>query len=200
MAHESAPKAGGRHGTLPAAVAAIAAGVCAVSCSLERDRPPDACFASEPDRCFVSHGAWVMLDGAVARDRAAIGRAIDHAIAYWSAPPEVLDRWLITYEDREVECNGGRATGCASWRRRTLRLQTLDVSCPETAQLVHELGHVVHHDPGHQDARWCRDTEQEATRALVRAPGASAGCAASRYYTGPANPDAACHQSTEPPP
>jgi hypothetical protein len=195
-----APAAPGRRGTILSVAAALALGVCAVSHSLERGAPPDPCPPSEPDRCFVSHGAHVRLEGAVARDRAAVDRAIDQAIEYWSAPPDVLGGWLITYEDHEVECNGGRASGCCDWRRRTLRLQTLDVSCPETAQLVHELGHVVLHDPRHRSARWCRETEQEATRALVRAPGASAGCAASPYYTAPERPERGCPGTSGPPP
>lgn len=174
-----------------AVAAAVVAGVRASS-SFEREGPPDPCFASEPERCFVSHGAYVMLGGAVARERAAIDRALDRAISYWAAPPDVLARWLVTYEDREVECNGDRASGCTSWRHGTLRLQTLDPACPETAQLVHEVGHVVLHDPGHRDRRWCRDTEQEETRALVRAAGASAGCARSLHYTGPAAASLGC--------
>jgi hypothetical protein len=150
-----------------------------------RDGPPDPCFAAEPARCFVSHGAYVMLDGAVARDRQAVDRALDRAFGYWSAPPDVLAGWVVTYEDHEVVCNGARASGCCSWREGTLRLQVLDPACPETAQLVHELGHAVLHDPGHRDPRWSRGREQDETRRSVREPGASAGCARSRYYTAP---------------
>lgn len=167
------------------AAAAVAA-VAAVPRPFERAGPPDRCFATSPERCFVSHGAWVMLEGTVAPDRAAVDRALDRALAYWSAPPGALDRWLLTYEDHEVTCNGAPATGCTSWREGTLRVQVLDPRCPETAQLVHEVGHVVLHDPGHRERAWCWEAEQEATRALVRDPGASAGCAASRYYTAPA--------------
>jgi hypothetical protein len=174
------------------ALAALVAGVAAAPRPFRREAPPDPCFAAEPDRCFVSHGAYVILDRGVARDRVAVERALARAIAYWSAPAGVLDRWLVTYEDHEVECNGDRATGCTSWRKGTLRLQVLDPRCPETAQLVHELGHVVLHDPGHRDAAWCWDTEQEATRALVRGPGASAGCAPSGYYTGPVPAGGSC--------
>lgn len=173
-----------------AAAAAVFAGS-AASPSFERTAPPDPCFAAEPARCFVSHGAWIVLDGAVAPERAAVERALGRALAYWAAPPDALAGWLVTYEDREVDCNGDRASGCASWRRGTLRLQVLDPACPETAQLVHEVGHVVLHDAGHRDARWCRDAEQEEIRALVRGPGASPGCARSRHYTGaPAAPSA----------
>lgn len=168
-----------------AVAAAIAAGVVAANRPFARDAPPDPCFAADPTRCFVSHGAYVMLEGRVARDRAAVERALGRALAYWSAPAGALDRWLVTYEDHEVACNGARATGCCSWRRGTLRVQVLDPACPETAQLVHEVGHVLLHDPGHRDARWSWEREQEATRALVRGPGASAGCARSGYYTAP---------------
>jgi hypothetical protein len=174
------------------AVATVAAvlGVAAAARPFRREAPPDPCFASEPDRCFVTHGAWVVLEGAVTRDRAAIDRALDAALGYWSAPPDALDRWLVTFEDHEVDCNGAPASGCTSWRRATLRLQVLDPRCPETAQLVHELGHVVLHDAGHREDAWCRGAEQEATRALVRGPGASAGCAGTRYYVRPEPPDA----------
>lgn len=169
--------------------ALIAAGAAVAFAALprpfQRPGPPDPCFASAPERCFVSHGAYVMLEGGVVRDRAAVDRALGHALAYWSAPAGALDRWLVTYEDHEVACNGERATGCTSWREGTLRVQVLDPRCPETAQLVHEVGHVVLHDPGHRAAAWCWEAEQEATRALVRGPGASAGCASSPYYTAP---------------
>ena len=171
-----------RPGTRLAIVAALATSL--ASCSLRRDAPPDPCFASQPERCFVSHGAWVRLDAGVAGGRAAVDRALDRALAYWSAPPDALRGWLVGYEDHEVACNGARASGCTSWRRGTLEVQALDPRCPETAQVVHEVGHVVLHDAGHRDPRWRRDAEQEATRALVREPGASAGCAASRYYVG----------------
>jgi hypothetical protein len=174
------------------AAGAAAALAAAASRPFTRGGPPDPCFATEPERCFVARGAWVKLDPGVARDRAAVERTLDGAMAYWRAPPGVLDRWFLTYEDHEVECNGGRATGCTSWRKGTLRLQVLDPRCPETAQVVHELGHVILHDPGHRDGAWCRDAEQEATRALVRGPGASPACAASRYYVGPAPPAGSC--------
>jgi hypothetical protein len=181
-----APRRRSRSIALAAAACLVALG--APACRVRRDAPPDPCFAAEPDRCFASHGAWVKLDRTVAPGRAAVDRALGAAIAYWSAPPEVLRGWLVTLEDREVQCNGAPASGCTSWRRGTLRVQVLDPACPETAQLVHELGHVVHDDPGHRDRAWCRDAEQEATRALVREPGASAGCARSRYYVGPPAP------------
>jgi hypothetical protein len=182
------------------AAAVVALGAAVASDFLGKRPPPDACFTSEPERCFVSHGAYVMLNGAVARDAAAVDRAMAHALAYWAAPAGVLDGWVLTFEDHEVECNGGRASGCTSWRRRTLVLQTLDPSCPETAQLVHELGHVVLHDPGHADRRWCREAEQEATRALVRSPGASAGCAASGFYTQPPSREPGCRGPSGRPP
>lgn len=73
-----------------------------------------------------------MLDGAVARGRAAVDRAIGRALAHWAAPSDALEGWVV-----------------------------------------------------HRDRRWNREAEQEATRALVRAPGASAGCARSRYYPDP---------------
>jgi hypothetical protein len=172
--------------------AALAVAFAAADRPFARGGPPDPCFATAPDRCFLSRGAWIILDRDVARDRAAVERAIDGARSYWSAPPGVLDRWLLTFEDHEVECNGDRATGCTSWRNGTLRLQVLDPKCPETAQLVHELGHVVLHDPGHRDRAWCRDAEQEATRALVRGAGASPACARSGYYVGPTPSEGGC--------
>jgi hypothetical protein len=177
------------------AIAVASAGAVALAAAtrpLRRDAPPDGCFAAEPDRCFVSHGAWVELGRGVVRDRAAVDRALTAALAYWSAPPDALARWLVTFEDHEVECNGERATGCTSWRRGTMRLQVLDPRCPETAQVVHEVGHVVLHDAGHRDAAWCRSTEQEATRALVRGLGASAGCRTSGYYVRPEARDGSC--------
>ena len=186
-----------RRGRLVAAGVALAAGVSvAVAATATRqarfDAPPDACFAAEPDRCFVSHGAWVELDPTIAHDRAAVERVLDGALAYWSAPAGALDRWHVTFEDHEVQCNGEPASGCTSWRSGTLRLQVLDRRCPETAQIVHELGHVVLHDAGHRDGAWCHDAEQEATRVLVRGPGASAGCASTGYYVRPEPPGEGC--------
>ena len=58
----------------------------------------------------------------------------------------------------------------------------LDPSCPETAQLVHEVGHVIHHDGGHSGPWWDWAGEQNATWDMVRTFGASPGCASSRYY------------------
>lgn len=179
--------------------AAIALAAYAASRPPQRHDPPDPCFAAEPERCFVSHGAHVVLGGSVARDRAAIDRALDGALAYWGAPPGVLRGWVITLDDHEVECNGGRASGCCSWRRATLLLQALDPGCPETTQLVHELGHVLLHDPDHRDGRWCWEAEQDATLALVRGPGASAGCAHSGYYTRPVASAGGCRGPTAPP-
>ena len=84
-----APHAHRRRSSL--AVAALLS-LCAASCRVRRDDPPDPCFASEPDRCFVSHGAWVVLDRTVAGGHTAVDRALDRSIAYWSAPPDPARR------------------------------------------------------------------------------------------------------------
>jgi hypothetical protein len=185
---------------LGTALMALLVASCELPPPWERHDPPDPCFQAEPERCFVSHGAYVMLTGAVAGDPACLDRAIERAMQYWAARPDALEEWLITYADHELACNGHPASGCACWHHGTLDLQALDVSCPETAQLVHELGHVVLYDPGHFDERWCWETEQEATREIVRAPDANVGCAASGYYTWGANLDRGCDGTSEPAP
>ncbi|HXJ80246.1 MAG TPA: hypothetical protein VMS64_16380 [Candidatus Methylomirabilis sp.] len=160
---------------------ALVVSACGATAAARSD-PPDPCFASDPQRCFRSHGAYVMFNGLAVGDPGAIDRAIESALEYWSAGPDLLDGWLITYLDHAPGCDGP-AVGCTSWDDRTMQLQALDPSCPETAPLVHEVGHALLHDPEHLSSRWCWQTEQEETRRIVRAPDASPGCAASGFYT-----------------
>jgi hypothetical protein len=113
-----------------------------------------------------------------------VERAIKLALAYWNAPEDALSGWAIAYGTDQIECGAtAAASGCSWWdENRTIQLQVLDPDCPETAQLVHELGHVIHRDSGHSGPWWNWIGEQNATWDIVRSAGASPGCAQSRYY------------------
>jgi hypothetical protein len=119
-----------------------------------------------------------------AYDARYIERSIRGALAYWNAPADALDGWAIVYGTDAISCGSTEgASGCARWDdNRTIQLQVLDPGCPETAQLVHEVGHAIHHDGDHEGPWWDWVAEQNATFELVRAAGASPGCAQSRYY------------------
>lgn len=114
-------------------------------------------------------------------------RQVRLALAYWGAPPERLAGWAIALRAGPVACPTARGTGCTWWddEVRTIELEVLDTACPETSQLVHEVGHVLHHDGGYAGPWWSWEGEQHRTFEIVRSPGASPGCAASRWYGAP---------------
>ncbi|HET7752969.1 MAG TPA: hypothetical protein VFK85_03585 [Anaeromyxobacteraceae bacterium] len=137
-----------------------------------------------PSRCDeVVMGACV-VSNAQPFEATYVERSIRLALAYWNAPEDTLAGWAIVYGTQEIDCGSTTgASGCAWWdENRTIELQVLDPDCPETAQLVHEIGHVLHHDGGHTGPWWNWTAEQNATWDVVRLPGASPGCAVSRYY------------------
>lgn len=138
-----------------------------------------------PDHCDdVVLGACVASDTGRYEPRV-LERDVRLALAYWGAPAELLAGWAIALRSGEVACPTALGSGCTHWDDavRTIELQVLDPACPETAQLVHEIGHVIHHDPGHGGPWWSWKHEQDATFSIVREPGASPGCARSGYYT-----------------
>jgi hypothetical protein len=136
---------------------------------------PGTCDATVAGACIV--GAAPNLDAAH------LERQIALALAYWSAPPETLAGWAIVFSPGEVACPTALGSGCTWWdSNRTIELEVLDAHCLETAQLVHEIGHVIHHDGGHTGPWWNWTAEQDRTWEIVRSPGASPACAASRYY------------------
>jgi hypothetical protein len=136
-----------------------------------------------PKRCDTTVLGACVVSAGVDYDPEHIERALRLALAYWNVPEDTLSGWAIVFSPGEVTCNGGPGTGCTYWdANRTAVVQVLDPRCPETAQLVHELGHVLHHDPGHTGPWWSWTDEQDATWGIVRSPGATTGCTASRYY------------------
>jgi hypothetical protein len=145
--------------------------------------PPDG-EVVRPATCdAVVMGACVVSQ-AQPYDTRFIERSIRGALAYWNAPPDTLEGWAIVYGTEQIDCGATPgASGCAWWdENRTIALQVLDPDCPETAQLVHEIGHVLFRDGGHSGPWWNWAAEQNATWELVRTAGASPGCAESRYY------------------
>jgi hypothetical protein len=142
-----------------------------------------ACRDVRPKRCDeVVLGACVASQ-AGRYDRAALERQLTLALQYWKAPPDLLRGWAIVFTPDPVPCPRSPGSGCTWWDgNRTIQVQVLDARCPETAQLVHELGHVLHHDPWHWGGWWSWRGEQVATWKIVRGPGASPGCAATRFY------------------
>ena len=136
---------------------------------------PGACDSTVAGACIV--GAAPGLD-AVHLDR-----QIRLALAYWGAPEDTLHGWAIVFDPGEVPCPTAPGSGCTWWdENRTIQLQVLDPKCLETSQLVHEIGHVLHHDRGHTGPWWSWTGEQDRTWEIVRSAGATPGCAASRYY------------------
>jgi hypothetical protein len=110
-------------------------------------------------------------------------RSLRLALQYWNAQEGALAGWRIVYGPTEIACGATTgASGCARWDVNVIELQALDPACHETAQLVHEIGHALHRDAGHQGSFWSWSGEQEATWQIVRSPGASPACAVSRYY------------------
>jgi len=79
------------------------------------------------------------------------------ALAYWGGTWDALAGVTITLDPaRYVACGGkSNATGCYDG---DVRISTSDLgrpfSCVEQTTLVHEIGHAVIGDPGHQDPRW----------------------------------------------
>jgi hypothetical protein len=135
-----------------------------------------------PDRCDATVlGSCVVSDGPL--DATHLERTLRLALGSWSASDDALAGWAIVFKAGIVTCNGAPAAGCTYLDgSRVIEVQALDPECLETAQLVHELGHALHGDTGHAGPWWSWAGEQTQTWSAVRSPGASPGCAASRYY------------------
>lgn len=161
----------------------LAAALLLAACSPWRWDASSLCAGTDPARCFDAGGACVVVTDTISSDPECIRRALERAQQYWDSPGDTLDGWLVVFLDHEIECNGAPASACTSLRYRIMGLQALDPACPETAQVVHDLGHVILRETSHASEQWCWESEQEATRLIVRAPDASPGCAASGYYT-----------------
>ena len=158
---------------------AVAAAVLVVGCGGEAPGPvvrPSQCDDVVLGVCVVSRAQPV--------EARYVERSLRLALAYWGASEEALAGWAIVYGTEQIPCGATpAASGCAWWdENRTVELQMLDPECPETAQLVHEVGHVLHRDGGHSGPWWDWIGEQNATWDIVRTEGASPGCARSRYY------------------
>lgn len=138
-----------------------------------------------PDHCDAQVlGTCVVSDRPV--DAAHVERALRLALGYWNAPEGAAAGWAFVFVTGETTCNGAPASGCTHLDgSRTVTMQVLDPDCIETAQLVHELGHVLHGDPDHRGPWWSWSGEQTETWRVVRSPGASPGCATSAYYVRP---------------
>jgi hypothetical protein len=135
-----------------------------------------------PDHCDQTVlGACVVSETRPA-DPVQLERQVRAALAYWNAPETTLSGWAIVFKAGAVGCPTALGTGCTSWKDDVIDLQTLDPDCLEATQLVHEIGHVLHHDPGHTGPWWSWPREQDATWDIVHHPGASPGCAVTRYY------------------
>jgi hypothetical protein len=145
-------------------------------CSPTPDVRPKACDGRVDGVCIASRDHSYSAQY--------IDRQMDSALQYWNAPASALDGWAIEYTAGEVPCPTALGSGCTWWDDdvKTIVIQTLDVDCPETAQLVHEIGHVLHHDPDHSGPWWNWQAEQHRTWEIVRSPGASPGCSSSLFY------------------
>lgn len=83
---------------------------------------------------------------------------IQAAAAVWGAPGLGTDGVLVSYTDSIIDCDGVRATGCATGAAGQgwlLQILVRGAPCVEATTLPHEIGHLVlGGDSGHRDARW----------------------------------------------
>jgi len=162
------------------ALLALASGSCVLACGPPESHPNVPAVACD----MRLLGACIISTTSVRYDPSEIERQIRGALAYWNAPEMTLEAYTVVYQPEEITtCGFPDASGCTWWDYHVIEIEALDPACPETAQLVHEIGHVLHHDPGHRGPWWSWKDEQDATFDLVRELGATPACAASRYYT-----------------
>lgn len=104
----------------------------------------------------ASSAPWAAAPDTDARIRA----RVELSLAYWQAPPEVLDGWTLALTDDACAYSGGRAGGCAIMHERRIEVSTSFGPCPEAAPIAHEVGHVAidaetgDPDGDHSDPRW----------------------------------------------
>lgn len=138
-----------------------------------------ACGGPAPD--FTVHGTGVIAHSSAAFTRqsnfpARLEETVAAALAYWGGTWDKLAGVTITFEDsRYVECGGIRnAVGCYDGN---IHVSTVDSGftfyCVEETTLVHEVGHAIIGDPGHNDPRWLDFGVVE--RSLDGRPGYDAG-------------------------
>jgi hypothetical protein len=136
-----------------------------------------------PSNCETTVAGACIVGASPNLDPQHLERQIRLSLAYWNAPEDALEGWAIVFSPDAVPCPTAPGAGCTWWDgNKTIEVQALDAHCLETSQLVHEIGHALHHDGGHTGPWWNWTREQDETWEIVRSPDASPGCAASRYY------------------
>ncbi len=140
---------GPRAGTVIAALAATAVAGCSGGNAVTSE--------------FQVRGANVVVQSAAPFTTRAdfpqrVESTVDASLTYWGGSWSDLAGKTISFEDAEhVSCEGNpNAVGCSDGNE--IRVSTRDVSstfyCVEETVLVHEVGHAIIGDPGHEDPRW----------------------------------------------
>lgn len=147
------------------------------ACGQAAGAPEDAAFLVR-DTAVV-----VRTDAAFTRSAdfpARVESTVETALQYWGGGWQHLRGTTIVFEGAaRVDCPGlGPSLGC--WDG-DIRLTTQDageqVRCVEATVLVHEVGHAVIGDAGHEDPRWM-DFERVAERLAGRAGYSESGVTA----------------------
>jgi hypothetical protein len=119
-----------------------------------------ACGGVEPDFRVRDAGVVIRTDAAFTRSvdfPARVESTVTAALGYWGGSWSDLSGTTIVFDGSpRVDCAGhGPSTGCYDG---DIRVSTLDAGdplpCVEATVLVHEVGHAVIGDPGHEDPRW----------------------------------------------
>jgi hypothetical protein len=119
-----------------------------------------ACGSVEPGFQVRNTMVTVRTDAEFTRSvdfPARVESTLEAALAYWGGSWADLAGSTIVFEGASnVECPGnGPSTGCYDG---DIRVTTQDagqtVACVEVTVLVHEVGHAVIGDAGHDDPRW----------------------------------------------
>ena len=119
-----------------------------------------ACGSVEPGFTVRDVTVTVRTDAAFTRSQdfpARVESTVEAALAYWGGSWADLAGSAIVFEGAaHVACPGiGPSIGCYDG---DIRVTTQDagqtVACVESTVLVHEVGHAVIGDAGHEDPRW----------------------------------------------
>jgi hypothetical protein len=119
-----------------------------------------ACGSVEPGFQVRNTMVTVRTDAAFTRSvdfPARVESTLEAALAYWGGSWADLAGSTIVFEGApNVECPGnGPSTGCYDGNIRvTTQDAGLTVACVEVTVLVHEVGHAIIGDAGHEDQRW----------------------------------------------